>query len=155
VRDSGHNVEERRIDWEQGFTLIETIIAVVVLALALGLLVPLTVSMRNSAEPTLSEQQIVLAQEKLEQIIADRLDGTTPRGFVYATNPANYPAENPIAGITGFSRSVTITCVTAANPNAAGTAPSPSCATTNYGRVTVTVSNAYVGNVTAVTLLTN
>jgi prepilin-type N-terminal cleavage/methylation domain-containing protein len=146
-------------DGEQGFTLIETVIAVIVLALATGLLIPFTVSLRNSAAPPLSEQQLLLAQEKLEQVIADRRDSATPKGFVYATNPANYPAENPVAGVTGFSRSVTIACVTAANPNAAGAAPNPSCAVsdgrTDYGRVTVTVSNAFLGTITAVTLLSN
>lgn len=147
------------VDGDRGFTLIETVIAVIVLALAMGLLIPFTVGLRNSAAPPLSEQQLLLAQEKLEQVIADRQDSTTPKGFVYSTNPANYPAENPIAGVTGFSRSVTIACVTAADPNAAGTAPTPSCALsdgrTDYGRVTVTVTNAYIGNITAVTLLTN
>jgi hypothetical protein len=107
----------------------------------------------------LTQQAAALAQEKLEQMFADRLDQTTPRGFTYATTPGNYPAENPIAGVTGFSRSVAITCVTPANLNAVGAAPSPSCASsdgrTDYARVTVTVTNTSLGNVTAVTLLTN
>ncbi len=143
----------------QGFTLVETVIVIVVLGLSLGVLIPFTVSLRNSAAPPLTQQAAVLAEEQLEQVIADRQDSTTPKGFIYATNPANYPAESPIAGVTGFSRSVAIACVTAADPNAAGSVPNPSCALsdgrTDYGRVTVTVANAYVGNITAVTLLTN
>ncbi|MFZ5876403.1 MAG: type IV pilus modification PilV family protein [Nitrospirota bacterium] len=144
---------------EHGVTLVETVIVIVVLGLALGVLIPSTVSTRHSATPVLTQQAAALAQEKLEEIFADRLDQTTPRGFQYATTPGNYPAENPIAGVTGFSRSVAITCVTTANLNAAGTAPSPSCAAsdgrTDYARVTVTVTNTSLGNVTAATLLTN
>ena len=149
---------------DRGFTLIETIIVIVVLGLSMGVLIPFTVSLRNSAAPVLTQQAALLAQEKLEQIVADRLDrnrldGTTPRGFVYATTPGNYPAEGPIAGVTGFSRSVAIACVTTANLNATGTAPNPSCALsdvrTDYARLTVTVSNSFLGSVTAVTLLAN
>jgi len=144
---------------DQGFTLIETVIVVVVLGLSLGVLIPFTVSLRYSADPVLTQQATSLVQEKLEQIVADRLDRTTPRGFVYATNPANYPAETPIAGLTGFSRSVAIACVTTADLNAVGTVPNPSCALsdarTDYARVTVTVSNAVLGTVTAVSMLTN
>jgi prepilin-type N-terminal cleavage/methylation domain-containing protein len=144
---------------DQGFTLIETVLVVVILGLSLGVLIPFTVSLRNSAAPVLTQQATLLAQEKLEQIVADRLDKTTPRGFVYATTLGNYPAENPIAGMTGFNRSVAIACVTTADLNAAGTAPNPSCALsdarTDYARVTVTVFNAALGNVTTVMLLTN
>jgi type II secretory pathway pseudopilin PulG len=148
-------VKERPATSERGVTLIETVIVIIVLGLSLAVLIPSTVSTRHSATPVLTQQATALAQEKLEQIFADRLDQTTPRGFTYATTPGNYPAENPIAGVTGFSRSVAITCVTTANLNAAGSAPSPSCASTNYARVTVTVTNTTLGNVTAVTLLTS
>ena len=152
-------VRRSEVARDQGFTLIETVIVVVVLGLSLGVLIPFTVSLRNSAAPVLTQQAALLAQEKLEQIIADRLDKTTPRGFVYATTSGNYPAENPIAGVTGFNRSVAIACVTTANLNAAGTAPNPSCALsdarTDYARLTVTVSNSFLGNVTAVTILAN
>lgn len=142
-----------------GFTLIETVIVIVIMGLSVAVLIPLTLSTRHSATPVLTQQAASLAQEKLEQVFADRLDRTTPRGFTYATTPGNYPAENPIAGVTGFSRSVAITCVTTADLNAVGTVPSPSCASsdgrTDYARVTVTVTNAALGNVTAATLLTN
>lgn len=144
---------------EQGFTLIEVVITVIVFAIALGTLIPFVVSLKGSASPVVTQQGISLAQERLEQIIADRADTSIPRGFTYATTPANYPAENPVAGFTTFNRSVAIACVTTANFNAVGTAPSPSCSIadgeTDYARVTVTVTNATSGPVTVVSLLAN
>lgn len=145
---------------EQGFTLIETVIVVVVIGLAFGILIPFALSLRNSPSSPLTDLGATLAQEKIEQMIADRRDTSIPRGFVYATTPANYPAEAPAAvGFNGYTRSVAITCVTSANLNAAGSAPSPSCAAsagqTDYARVTVTVSHATFGSLTAVTLLVN
>lgn len=144
---------------ERGFTLIETIISVIILAIAAGILIPFIVSLQGSANPILMEQAVVLGQERLEQVIADRRDGVTPKWFRYATNPANYPNEIPVAGFPSFTRSVAIACVTAANLDAAGTAPNPSCALsdgrTDYARITVTVTHAVVGDVTAVGLLTN
>lgn len=145
---------------ERGFTLIETVIVVVVIGLAFGVLIPFTLSLKNSASPVLTELGATLAQEKVEQIIADRRDTGIPRGFVYATTPANYPAETPaMVGFDGFTRSVAIACVTTANLNAAGSVPSPSCAVsagqTDYARVTVTVSHLTFGSLTAVALLAN
>jgi len=144
---------------ETAFTLIEVVITVMVFAIAMGMLIPFVVSLRGSANPVLMQQAVALAQEKVEQIIADRHDTATPRGFVYATDVGNYPAENPIAGFPSFTRSVAIACVTTANLNAAGTAPNPSCALrdarTDHARVTVTVTHALTGDVTAVSLLSN
>ncbi|MEO5657261.1 MAG: prepilin-type N-terminal cleavage/methylation domain-containing protein [Nitrospiria bacterium] len=145
---------------ERGFSLIEIVITVIVLGIATGILVPFIVSLRGSANPVLMQQAVVLSQEKLEQIVADRRNRITPRGFTYATNPvANYPNETPVAGFPNFDRFVAITCVTTADFNAAGTVPNPSCALadgrTDYARVTVTVTNALAGSVTAVGLVTN
>ncbi len=144
---------------ERGFSLIEIVITIIILGIATGILVPFIVSLRGSANPVLMEQAVVLSQERLEQMIADRRDSATPRGFRYATTPANYPNENPVAGYPDFTRSVTIMCVTTANLDAAGTAPNPSCALadglTDYARVTVTVTNTLAGSVAAVGLLTN
>jgi prepilin-type N-terminal cleavage/methylation domain-containing protein len=144
---------------EAGFTLIEVVVTIIVLAIALGILVPFVVSLKGSASPVVTQQAITLAQERLEQIIADRSDTSIPRGFTYATTPGNYPAENPVTGFTNFTRSVAIACVTTANLNAVGTAPSPSCSIadgeTDYARVTVTVTNATSGPVSVVSLLAN
>ena len=145
--------------YEQGFTLIETIITIIVLAIAMGVLIPFIVSLRGSANPVLMQQAAILAQDRLEQIIADRRDRLTPRGFTYATTPANYPNETPVPGFPNFTRTVALACMTPADFNGGGTVPSPSCAISDgqsdYARITVTVGNTQAGNITAVGLLSN
>ena len=142
--------------------MIETIITVIVIAIATGVLVPFTQSLKGSANPVLIQQAVTLAQGRMEEIVADRRNRLTPRGFPYATTPTNYPNEAPVAGFAGFDRSVSIVCVTTADfnaPAAAGNAPSPSCTAADgrwdYARVTVTVTNALVGAVTTENLLAN
>src|SRR5262245_60208243 len=88
----------------RGFTLIESISAVVVLAVAIP---PMLWALRQAhvqrVNPMMSSKARWLVTEKLEDIIADRHSET--RGFGYLTT-ANYPAENPVAGFPGFSRTV-------------------------------------------------
>ena len=138
-----------------GFSLIETIIVIVIIGIAaIGVLSVFITGMKGAADPLITIQVIELAQEKMDIVIGDRQN--TARGYNYATNPANYTAENPVTGFTNFNRSVAIACVTTADFNAAGSAPAPSCVgVTNYARVTVTVTHSAIGSVTAVTLVTN
>ena len=83
----------------------------------------------------------------MDIVIGDRQNSS--RAYSYATNPTNYPAENPVSGFASFNRSVAIACVTTADFNAAGSAPAPSCVgVTNYARVTVTVTHSAIGSVT-------
>lgn len=141
----------------QGFSLIETLLVIVLLAIIGGAaLLPLIHSLRGSADPLLMQQAVFLAQERLEQVVADRRDNVTPRGYAYATDPANYPAEGPVAGYPNFGRSVEIACVAAADLNGPGSAPAPSCVgISNYARVTVRVTNGEIGEVSVATLITN
>ncbi|MEK6814578.1 MAG: prepilin-type N-terminal cleavage/methylation domain-containing protein [Nitrospirota bacterium] len=138
-----------------GFTLVETVITIVVVGIAFVVLLSFTQSLRSSADPVLVQQAVALSQERLDQIIADRRDTTTPRGFSYATNPANYPAEAPVTGFSAFNRSVAIACFNAALFTGAGTAPAPDCSASNYARVTVTVTSSGSGSLNVVTLLGN
>lgn len=134
----------------KGFSLIETVIVIVVLSIGtIGVLSVFTEGMRGAADPLVTLQAVGLAQEKLDQIVGDRLN--TARGFAWIT-PANYPAENPISGFPAFNRSVTIFCVTTADLNTSIGAPP--CAS-GYTHVTVTVTHSVIGSVTAETLVTN
>ena len=87
--------------------MIETIAAIVILAIAIP---PMLWSIKQAhvqrVSPMLASKARWLATEKIEDVIADRHSDT--RGFAWvATN--RYPAENPVAGQAGFTRSVTVT----------------------------------------------
>lgn len=115
---------------KRGFTLIETIIAIVILAIAIP---PMVWAVSRSHEQRVTPVQAStarwLAAEKLEQIIADRHAPT--RGYAYVAD-SSYPNEPSIAGFPGFSRSVAVN----------ETGPDLATAGTGYKRVTVTVSFA-------------
>ena len=88
-----------------GFTLIETVAAIVILAVAVPpMLWAVTEAQRQRINPMLASRARWLAVEKLEDVIADR--HSTTRGFTYLIT-ANYPAENPVPGYAGFTRTVT------------------------------------------------
>src|SRR5262245_50128613 len=92
---------------QSGFTIIEAVVAVVLIGVALPpMLWALRQEHKNRVRPVMASEAGWLAIEKLEDIIADR--HSTTRGYTYLA-PANYPTENPVAGMTGFSRSVTFT----------------------------------------------
>jgi len=113
---------------QRGFTLVETVAAVIILSIAIP---PMLWSIRqaqiNRVNPMMVSKARWLATEKLEDIVADRHSSTRGYGYVIA---ANYPTENPVAGYTGFRRTVTIT-ETAADLVTVGT---------GYKKVTVTVT---------------
>ncbi len=112
----------------RAFTLIELLIAVVVLAVATPpLVLALSDASVRRASRTLDERARWLAAERLEEIIADR--HSAARGYSYVTS-GNYPAQSSISGFPGFSRSVSVT-TTGANFAVGGT---------GYKTVTVTVN---------------
>jgi prepilin-type N-terminal cleavage/methylation domain-containing protein len=92
-----------------GFTLIETVVAIVILAVAVPpMLWAVTQAQHQRANPMLASKARWLAVEKLEDIIADRHSESGNRGWDYLV-PGNYANENPgdITGYPMFSRTVT------------------------------------------------
>lgn len=91
----------------RGFTLIESVAAIVILAIAIP---PLMWAMRDAtvqrANPVLASRARWLAVERLEEVIADR--HSTTRGYAYLL-AGNYPDESPVTGFTGFDRTVDFT----------------------------------------------
>jgi prepilin-type N-terminal cleavage/methylation domain-containing protein len=135
---------------QAGFTLIETIITLVVLAIAaVGVLSVFIVGTGRSVDPQMLSQAMQLIQEQLDTIHGDRQNPA--RGFAWII-PGNYPAENPVAGFVDFGRSTSIFCVTGANLNTDNGAPPP-CAS-GYAHITVAVTHPVVGSVSADTVVT-
>jgi prepilin-type N-terminal cleavage/methylation domain-containing protein len=120
----------RRLDvltFRRGFSLIETIAAIVILAVAVpAMLWTVSDAHRQRVDPVLTSRATWLATEMLEDIIADRHSQT--RGWSHVVG-ANYPTESPVADFTGFSRSVAI----------AETGPDLQSAGSGYKTVTVTI----------------
>lgn len=110
------------------FTLMECVIAVIIIGVATP---AMFFAMRNASLDTITNLQVSracwLAQEKLEDVIADR--HSTTRGYAYVF-AANYPAEPTLTGFPGFTRSVTIG-ETGATLTGSGT---------GYKKITVTVT---------------
>lgn len=129
----------------QGFTLIETIITIVVIAIVAGsFMVPFMTSLGGSPKLALTEQALSLVQGESDQLIADK----RANGF------GSIPTGNSACGLPmpgGFNCSRNICYVPAANLNDAS-----ACATvTVYQRATITITQVVAGTVTAVTLLAN
>lgn len=112
----------------RGFTIVETVVAVVLIGVALPpMLWALRQEHRNRVRPVMAAKAGWLAVEKLEDIIADR--HSTTRGYSYLVT-GNYPDETPVAGVTGFSRTVSFT----------ETGPDLVSAGTGYKKATVNVT---------------
>ncbi len=125
-----------------GFTLIETIVAIVILAVAVPpMLWAVTESQRMRMNPMMASKARWLAVEKLEDIIADRHSSDQPPipilGYDWVAAGGDYVVENPgdITGYPGFSRSVTLLETKA---DLSTTAPPP------LGYLTVTVTVGWV-----------
>jgi prepilin-type N-terminal cleavage/methylation domain-containing protein len=98
---------------EVGFTLIETVMVIVILGiLGTGILMYF-VSIGSSADPVLATQGTALAQEKLERVIADK----KANGFnsIVVEAPSALPAP-----YNRFTREVEVICVDEADLNTSG-----------------------------------
>ncbi|EKD50773.1 MAG: hypothetical protein ACD_62C00431G0005 [uncultured bacterium] len=88
-----------------GFSLLEATLAVVIIST--GMLAGLSVLQSNVVASVSMERNTIatqLANEKMEVILADN----KYRGYDYATNTVNYPAEELAGSFNGFTREVEI-----------------------------------------------
>lgn len=125
-----------------GFTLIEAILAIVVLAVAMpSMFLAIKGAQERRAAPVLAARARFLASEKLEDVVADRQSAA--RGYAYVV-AANYPAEPAVPGFAGFTRTVAIaeTDATLATPG------------TGFKKVTVTVAWTDAGSARSYQLAT-
>ncbi len=113
----------------RGFTLMETIVAIVVISVGLaGVLSVFNVNVRNSADPVVRKQLMAVAEEMLEEIALRRYSGATKESDPacgrstfddvsdYHLYPVNRQVCNiegvPVAGLTGYTLDVTVSNVT-------------------------------------------
>lgn len=132
---------ELRTPNSKGFTLIETIITLVVLSIAaVGVLSVFTTGIKGSSNPLIIDQAVQLAQEKMDEAIALRKSG----GFA-AVNTINPGLPVFPAPFNTYAWSRVVDC----DPTFV---PCPA----QYQRVTITVSwNAGVDSVSLITLISN
>lgn len=89
---------------QQGFTLIEAVIVVTLVSvMGVALANLFTRGMQQSARSNLLTAAVSLANEKMEQILADK----SGKGYPFITED-NYPDEYIIPGFRGYSRFVSI-----------------------------------------------
>jgi hypothetical protein len=97
---------ERRGSLRPSATIIEVVMAVVILSVALPpLMVSFADASMQSVYPSNAAVASFLAIERMEEIVARRYRGTD--GY-QAVTEANFPAEGSVSGFPGFSRSVTV-----------------------------------------------
>ncbi len=98
-----------KTDTRRAATIIEIVAAIVILSIALP---PLISSFADAALQSIHPSQAVvasfLATERMEEMIARRYRADD--GYAALTT-ANYPAETPVTGFSGYNRSVTVSFV--------------------------------------------
>jgi type II secretory pathway pseudopilin PulG len=90
---------------EEGLTLVEMVMVIVVLGIAIPSLMSLVgKSVESSIDSENLSKAVFFAQQKIEQIKADKANAS--RGYDYVTTNGQYGSDTPAAG---FSRSVLVT----------------------------------------------
>ncbi len=132
---------------ESGFTLIETVMVIVILGIVgIGIMMYF-VGVGSSADPVLTAQAAGLAEQKMERIIADN----KANGFNSIVAEAATPVAAPF---TRYSTTVEVICVDEANLDISG-GTMPQCADSDIGakriRVIVSWSNRTLDLVSVIT----
>ncbi len=138
VRRETPRRSRQRGRWQLGFSLLEVILVVVLIAIAIPPLLRLfSHSILGSVDSELRTKATLYAQEKLEQILNDK---KVAGGFQTVITPGRYPPDVPEEG---FTRTVQIQ------------SEGLSYNGVPYARVVVTVSHAGIPDVQLETWITN
>jgi len=90
----------------RGLTLIEVVVAIVILGLAVPpLMFQLTAGVQQQEAALIQQDLIQLASEQMWKVFADH--AVTTRGYAYIVDKA-YPTESAPRGLKGFTRETTI-----------------------------------------------
>lgn len=88
--------------YSQGFTLIETLVFIVVVSIALGSLMQVyNQSVSQSVDPIVRVRLLELAQSKLDEVVARKYDHNTPSGGIPACNSAGGTTCTAVLGREG------------------------------------------------------
>lgn len=71
---------KKTLSSNQGFTLIEIVITIVILGAVAGILVPFFNAIVHSPDPVIRERAISLGQAMMDEIMAKKWDESTPNG---------------------------------------------------------------------------
>jgi prepilin-type N-terminal cleavage/methylation domain-containing protein len=138
----------------KGFTLIEVILVIVIMAIAIpGLIITVSFMTKAQVNTIGTTTAADLAQEKMEEIMGDRMNPAVGFGYGHIIT-GNYPAETPMAPpFDRYNRSVTITCFMDSTLTVTVGCP------TDYTQVQVTVQAVGLGtsvpDAVLVSLVTN
>ena len=124
-----------------GFSLVEIILVIVILAIAVPPIIHLfTYNLANSVNSEMYTKGVYFAEERMEEILADKKATAAGRGFNYILVSGRYPDDSPE---TGFTRHVTI--------DTTGKVYSA----IHYAEINVTVSQPNINDVVLTTWVTN
>lgn len=127
---------------QRGFTLIEVVLTIVIIALAGGALVStLGLSTQRQLHAEVTTTATKLAEERMEQLIAEK----RANGFgsaALAITPA--PGWIAVPGFAGYERQTEI-CNAVVGANIVKSAPCNAAGTTGYKYLTVTVRYTALG----------
>lgn len=137
---------------EGGFTLIETVITLIVLSIAvIGVLSVFTTGIQGSADPLLVDQAVQLAQGEMDRNIGEKIANTFNSPNLAANIAPVACLSSAAFLLPGFTCGRTVCFVPASNLNDISNCTSA----TNYKHVTVTITQAAIGTVTMDTVVTN
>ncbi len=132
--------KKARVFPQDGFTLIETVITLIVLSIAaVGVLSVFTVGITGSANPLIINQAVQLAQGEMDEVLGERV--AYGFGGINASCITTMPS--------GFGCTRTITYVNPGSLNTTAGGP------TNYKHVTVSISQPTIGSIGLDTLISN
>lgn len=94
---------------QQGFSIIEVILVIMILAISVPPLLSLfTHNLTKSVDSEFYTKATLYAEEKMEEILADKRAINAGRGFGYILQAGRYPTDMPE---TGYARAVVIDTV--------------------------------------------
>ena len=138
----------KNIRSRDGFTLIETVMVITIIAIIGATILVYFAGVRSSGDPVLTAQAANLAEQQVEQVLSDK----QANGFA---SIVSVPAAALPAPFNNFTRQVDVVCVQEADLNT-GSGTMPACADSDIQakNVKVTVSWAS-GSVNLATVITN